>query len=64
MADMGVYGTSYINLSILRENETDSSMLSRVIAKAVLYQKSFVFLAKSIYKMKSHGPATYVQIKS
>jgi hypothetical protein len=39
MADMGVYGTSYRNLAILVGNETDSSMLSKVIAKIVLSPK-------------------------
>ena len=36
MANMGVYGTSDRNVAFHGENETNSSMLSKVIAKTVL----------------------------
>jgi hypothetical protein len=46
MVDMGVYGTSYRNLAILRENETNSSMLSKVIGKTVLSPKILCIFGK------------------
>jgi hypothetical protein len=42
MANMGVYGTSNKNVAFHGENETNLSMLSKVIAKT--------FVSKSLYK--------------
>ena len=46
MANMGVYGTSNRNVAFQGENETNLSMLSKVIAKTVLYQKILCIFGK------------------